>query len=375
MKIICVLTLFLCCYSLLAIVEGTDLAGGQIITRTDVEDLADIAKDIRDIKHECSTSENYDYAREIYQQGRNAKYSLASFSLLDEFRSGPIHAFQKYGLLRGDLQKESQEEWDETLKWFGHDYILKHFEDEECNYASDAALILNVWMKVASELWEGWDECRSLSDTNYYVDFDPNRKADEFIAYWVGSLQSDLANRWGSSLFSLTNEIGYYFGTLDRNGVAFANQAIVGSYEDASAFLSKPDACSADDTEHTTIKELWKIYNVISSQMLIPLIQLLLRAMIEKDFEGIKLYATIVVPQTSQCRTSTFEHLKANLLDRTYDPANFVELYQSLISTFDCLGIRCDEIGIPKGHSVPICRDSNLVLAEYPPTTEVRQVS
>ena len=376
MKTIRILSVFLCTFNPFVGVEGTDLAGGQIITRTDVEDLADIAKDIRDIRHECTISENYDYAREIYQEGRNTKdYSLSSFSLLDDFRSGPIHAFQKYGLMRGDLQKDSLEEWDEKLKWFGHDYILKHFEDDDCYIAANAALVLNVWMKVASELWGGWDECRNLSDPDYMVDFDPNKKADDFIAFWVGSLQSDLADTGGFSLFSLTNEIGHYFGTVDRNDVALANHAIVSSYEDASALLSKTDACSQDDTEHSTIRELWNIYNVISTQMLIPLMQLLFRAMIEKNVDEVKLYATIVVPQISQCRTSTFEHLKANLLDRSYDSAKFYDLYESLISTFDCLGISCDDIGTPNGHSVPMCNGPNLVLAEYPSSAETHQVS
>ena len=108
--------------------------------------------------------------------------------------------------------------------------------------------------------------------------------------------------------------------------------------------------------------------------MLVPMMQHLLKAMIEQDPETVRLYATIVVPQTSQCRTSTFELLKARLLDRPYDIKDFVVVYQALISTFECLGISCDDIGVPNGHSVPICFDSSLVLAEYPAGSQVRQV-
>ena len=358
-------------------IEATELAGGQIITRTNVEPIADHAKDIRDMHHICFTSDESNAARDIYHNGKNTHHSLSSLSLKSEYQKGWTFEFQKYGLLRGDLSPESLEEWEEEeegMQWFAHDFVMTELDKEECVLATNAALVLNVWMMAAYELWEGWDECRRLSDESYFVDFDPNQKADDFIAYWVGSLQDDMAHMGGHSLFSLTNEAGQYFNTIDRNGVAFANLAIVAAYEEASAILSKSDACSQDDGEGRTIQELWKVYHVIASEMLVPMMQHLLKGMLEQDPETVRLYATIVVPQTSQCRTSTFELLKARLLDRSYHKKDFVEVYQALISTFDCLGIRCDDIGVPNGYSVPICYDSSLVLAEYPADSQVRQV-
>ena len=87
--------------------QGTDLGGG-VVTRLDVEYLADLSLDIRDMKQFVTTQDGRNVATEIYVDGRNAetqpglKFPLRKLSetlaSAGASEATPNYLFHLYGL-------------------------------------------------------------------------------------------------------------------------------------------------------------------------------------------------------------------------------------------------------------------------------------
>ena len=355
--------------------EGTQLVGNTI-TRTDISSLADITKDIRDMDTYCS-EDNIEPARDIYKDGKHGEYSLRYLAThAHHFNNDFIFAFQMYGLSGGKPEDAA------NYELFASQYIDKLFDEGKCGTAVLASLELITWMHVSYVNWDILRSCSIAADPEFDnlaagVDNLPG-KADQIVAYWVGSIQGDSDGTEGYSLYSKANIVGDLFGTNVISG-SRVNKNILNDYEIISGILSQENACVSDYTKLRTSEALWPALVDISRQMLVPQIQQLIYAMLEENLDGIGVHARIVIPQLSQCRYSNYKFLKEVLLDNLYDPSKFHKTLKALQSSYSCLGLSCQDIGIPHefGDSALGCNvySDVPVLAGYPAGSDVTEES
>mmetsp|Transcript_8436 Transcript_8436/g.9717 ORF Transcript_8436/g.9717 Transcript_8436/m.9717 type:complete len:781 (-) Transcript_8436:1795-4137(-) len=382
--------------------KGTTLIKHGITTRTDVTAYADIAKDVSRMFAECE-NQDFDAAYDIYSNGKNALYSLKQLATDSKYKNvGLTFAFHMYGLLGNDFDYYDNANLDKYTSFSHHymDYLLLKDDDEpntggivnnndvtpdeksKCEMASHAAMWHILYLQASYGLWGAMKDCAISADPSYDNDAagitDLNAKLDEFIAYWVGSLNSEVASVNGYSLWSATNEIGIYFNTHE-SGVALTNKHIRTGYEALSSILSVDGACDQNKAP-ATLKSLWMVNNKILSYMMVPLVQNLIKAMLDDHQSYIDVYAKMVVPQLVQCRYSNYEFLKKELLDQPFNKQNIHSIAKVLHDSYSCLGISCEMVGEPMGlnDSLLSCDDENYkhpILAGYPTTTHVAEQS
>ena len=121
---------------------------------------------------------------------------------------------------------------------------------------------------------------------------------------------------------------------------------------------------------------MWILNNQIAPQMMVPLIQHLIKSILLKNQGMITVYARMVVPQLVQCKKSHYEYLVESLLDNPYDELKIHSIMKALQECYGCLGITCADIGTPEGvtDSLLSCDDIDLMkpkFAGYQATTDV----
>jgi hypothetical protein len=118
----------------------------------------------------------------------------------------------------------------------------------------------------------------------------------------------------------------------------------------------------------------------MNTQMYIPLIQMLIISILEKDVSATYLYATAVIPQAAQCRPSIFDRLKEELLDGEPNFQRTEITLRDLQEIYSCFGITCSDIGVVAkdygDFNVPACLVSrdDTPMALYRPSTDVQPV-
>lgn len=354
--------------------QGIDLGGG-VTTRVDVETYADLALDIRDFR-EFLEAGNRDAALNLYVDGRNAQlkpgiklslqdvaHSLAAIPAKD---STPIFIYQLWGLSNRDLTEIS------TNSQYANNYALSAISSTP-DYAADGLIALHLWMDAAHVLFKGVEICGKLTVADNPLAFDlAGGGMDEFIATWIGHDQIP-ASVDGHGLYSMTQRIGDLFAKNDPEAQVNTNLKLL--YQEGAAALSFPNACSKKNPY--TYGQLWNVAQRIVSQMYIPLMQLLIDALWAQDVDSIRIYATAIVPQISQCKASLFKRLKEELLGAAVTFSKTADIIEDLQSAYDCLGFTCSDIGTYRVDQVAACADipANLPIAEYVPTTFVNDVS
>lgn len=349
--------------------QGTVLSNG-IVTRTDVEMWADLPLDVADIQNRLDSGDSS--ALDVYVNGRNAvsasgeKLSLSK--LIDELAasvekgtSGPNFLYHLYGLA---------DRTTDTTMLANHakyaDSYVRTAISSKYNVA-EAILTLNVWMYATHLLYKGIDTCHKLTLADNPAAFDLGGGGmDEFIALWVGNAQE------GLSLYTMAQLAAMPFGTANPD--AAVNMELSALYQEGSAILSFPTACTKDDDK--TVPQLWTVVQRMISQMTVPLMQLLIDAMFSENPAQVKLYALAVVPQTAQCRPSVYKRLKEELLGTSVDFNRKNEIILGLEEVYDCLGFTCADIGTYKQDQIPQCegKAASYPLAEYVPTSQVNSV-
>ena len=374
-------------------VSATDFDVG-ITTLTDVTSISQIAYDVRDM---VDAIENNDYvtARRIYESGKNAVQYDEYGQEMDDFlslrsmaRAGrsiyvedPTYAFHMLG-----LANNAAEDVEQTLGLRGayaDEYIMTMLldEDDGGTLGAQATTILVVSQYSSHMLWKGIMDCLAVKD-GYKPDFhlDPRHSFDDYIALYVGAGQT-LAPEWdGDMLYELAQAGGERFGTVDElEGEAYVNADIKLLYQNIQRLLAGEDYCTRDDQ----IESLWRYVNQILAKMYIPLVQMLIHSMKEEDQANkVRMYALAFIPQLSQCRSSVHLKLKEYLLDREYDRDDFPRILDLLQQSYDCLGIKCTDVGayIDKDTdeiAIAECTDidTNHPLASFIPKEDVRTLS
>ena len=107
---------------------------------------------------------------------------------------------------------------------------------------------------------------------------------------------------------------------------------------------------------------------------------MLIDAIIRKDAEMTKVFALAVVPQASQCRTTTFNRLTAQLLGANPSFGKTDIILRDIQEIYSCFGLTCEDIGNyldpPEDVVLPQCTiaKTDAAMAGYQPTSDVLPV-
>lgn len=358
--------------------DGTELGGG-VVTRTDVEYLADLTLDVRDMKDVIANEGGADAALAIYLDGKNSEPQIGTRFKLSELstrlasdglgKGTPQYLFHLYGMAERDLNRLSDhlsyaDNYVRSAILVGHEH------------AATAALVLNVWMYATHLLFQGLDTCQKLFEADNPAQFNLGTAGfDELIALWIGT-GSNPGSASGDSLYAIAEEAYTSFGgELEE---AETNTRIKSLYQEASSQLSIPGVCTEEHEESPRM--IWSIATQIISQMQVPLIRQLIVAILEKDARKTEVYAMAVIPQAAQCRPSAYKRLRDFLLTETPRFDKTKVILRDLQDIYNCFGLTCDDIGQvadTRGADMPDCFAANprSPLAQYRPSTDVFSVS
>lgn len=366
-----------------------------INTLTNVTAISRISLDVRDMAEslKLETPEGLLQAQRIYDQGKNSPLydifgketenrltlkSMGQAGTGGEWIDDPNFSFQMLGLASA---QDSAAEAVSKHASYSDFYISTLLTDQtvaENAAAAQAATILTVQMNAMHKLWDGFIDCTMIQkgynpDEDQTGKHDPKRKYDEFIALYVGEGQS-LGPSWeGYLLYAVAQAGAKKFQTVDENGEASVNKDIRGLYEWIQRIMSEADYCKRDES----IAELWTINNRIISKMQISMMQMLIHSMYdENQFYLVPVYARSIIPQLSQCRTSTQRKLKSYLLDKVYEREDFSRILPLLQQSYDCLGFTCADVGAYTD-KVAECGgvDDNHPMAGFVPKDNVQTIS
>jgi hypothetical protein len=364
--------------------QGTDLGGG-IVTRVDVEYLADLSLDVRDIGQFIATEGGIVIATGIYADGRNAEPVPGLKFALDRLtkdlasdgvgKATPNYLFHLYGL---------SDESKDTTKLQGNSFYADSFVRTALGggkeSAGTAALVLSVWMYATHVLHDGYSTCQKMTLADSQAQFTLGGGGmDEFIALWIGSAQQPASNV-GFGLYALAERAGSFFATGSEADESRVNANIKSLYQQGAALLSIDGACSKKEPD--TPELLWSIAQQIIMQMHVPLMQMLIKSIIDRDEEATRMYALAVVPQIAQCRPSIFKRLNEDLLKGSPQFSKADQIMSDLQKVYSCLGFTCAEMGKYQSNSVdggnsPKCPtvEFSVPMALYQPTSAIHSVS
>jgi hypothetical protein len=351
----------------------TNLGDDLYVTTTYVQDRANIAKDINGMNEELQFG-NKDQALLIYEEGRNSEIfdnrgirtglrSFSSFST-NASQTNPLYTIAVYAL------RDERGEYLGRDAWLYADTIVKEALTTsrlfESTLAAEAAIILNLWMELANELFSTVRRCKA----NNVKDDDGVRSIDEAVAYWIGDGQIGGDPKRGHLLYALAELIGEQFG-LDESGQSRTNVNILRLFHQAKIELSLPGACA----ESATAYRVQHIVNKIVTQMVTVTVQALVHYLRMDDRDRVSVYAHAFVPLVASCSPDAFSYLRSTLLDGPFPEAELEDIIQTIYSTFPCFGMQCDDVGVHKLETTSSCTDPALRphLAGYTPFSDVRE--
>jgi hypothetical protein len=366
--------------------EGTDLGGG-VVTRTDVEYLADLSLDVRDMKQVLSADGSSNAALQIYLDGRNSEPQIGTLFKLTQLstdlaskgisKATPNYLFHVYGMAE---RKIDVDRLTENLS-YADSYIRSAIMTGRTN-TPNAVLVLSMWMYATHVMYNGVDTCQKLVEADNPSQFNlAGGGMDEFIALWIGSGQNH-GSEEGSSLYALAEEADGLFTAggegADNTDESVVNKRIKLLYQEGATLVSLSEACSKANPESP--RKLWSTVSQIISQMHIPLLQMLIISILEKDALATQMYALAVVPQAAQCRPSTYKRLRDHLLNDIPNFDRTETILNDLQNIYACFGLSCDDVGTAGkeyGVTIPKCivATEKAPMAQYQPSTAVHPVS
>ena len=364
----------------------TNLVDDLYVTTTYVQDRANIAQDVKEMRNALDGGvSGKEMAELIYRNGQNSEIydndgkfvsfrSLKKFSVQSsaEMQDDPLFNFYMYALQESDgtfMSKDARLYADTLVE-----DAFNQVSATEKSLPIEAAVALNLWMYVVHLLQKALDACKN----GEIREDDGIHSMDVAVAYWIGDGQVAGASDRGHLLYALAEEMADHFGTVGTVGESEANKRILRLFNEAKNEISLPGACS--DNPGTYIR-LRHVVNRLVPQMAVPLIQGLIHNLRLNDFARVKIYASAVVPLFAGCSPSTHSVLKDKLIDMTYNVVEVEDIVTLLGSAYSCLGLQCGDIGVHASVSeandeAPACDDDIMPsLAGYKPASDVREVS
>jgi hypothetical protein len=265
----------------------------------------------------------------------------------------------------------------DSVKAYGHSAVQELFDEADKagippgSLPAEAAVALIIWGYITHELYEMILRCKKYSSTS---DEDGVHSIDEAVAYWIGEGQETGSKTNGYLLYRLSEEGGELFDQKLLGGQSRTNKNILKLFKETSLQLAFDGTCGQNDS---ILRTLTMLTNKIIAQMTVPLIQHLIYNLMRNDGPRVALYAKAVVPLLAPCNPETFQFLNEKLLTTKYGINEIDDIIAYLQSSYSCLGLKCDDIGVLQDYSAPQCEDRKIIVpvGNYKPSTAVREVS
>lgn len=375
--------------------DYTALLEGTILLSANVEEYANLAYDVRDIrKKNVSSTVNYatmiNQMKGIYLEGRNAEISsgrrfalkylnddlvntLSKIGYTDNTLTTtekailpssivtPIYIYQLYGLSlkqRTTIDKVANYAYETIDKLFSLSEASTSTSYSISDVIADAILVQSFWMYGAHILYHGLGICREHVQADDVKQISSSKYGlNTFMALWIGSDQ-EIGNTNGYSLYAWTQHIASIFGTVDANNneESAVNTQIKLLYYEGQQSLALPDACYSSKIENdysypsSTEVDLYLVLTRIIQQMMIPLFQYTIYYLLNDNITALSIYTKALIPQLVRCRPSTYERLYQNLMLSNQNYDTLVNEKQDILNDLivmytQCFRISCEEIG------------------------------
>jgi hypothetical protein len=193
---------------------------------------------------------------------------------------------------------------------------------------------MNVHSQVLEKLHQATESCNEDEGATHYW--------DEAVGFYAGSL-TDFPGEEGYLLFTVAEMECSYFGTCSEGSMAHVNEAIFVAFLKGKEMLQKKQC-----------QELIEVSSQIKSLMMIPLVQRILRHAYELDLQenqqaitqgDAAAFMASLAPYMYACQRSSAHMLWNDLAPGNATKASFEVLKFTLERTYDCLGIRCEDVG------------------------------
>lgn len=326
-------------------------------------------------------------AKDIYYNGKNAFYtdqdgqrvviSLAGLSLAS---GGVMSGDLLYNVYRDafyDLGIENEN--DSAGNFDGHpvehyaDTLVQDlFELNSTRTETEGAIVLNVWMAVAHEMYTVLQSCSSNNVDGM------NGALDRATALWIGADQARGDNQEGHMMYNLAEIAGELFGQDD--GETRVNNELMKLINSIQRNI-KAGTC-AQQGGYLNMRQ--NILNA-TSLMTIPLVQILVHHIENVQNEGqsdmVELYALSLLPRVASCDPAKFKTMLQWMVFNSLTVDNQESALEMLQSVYSCFDVTCADVGSYLGGRVPECSDAidsqtgPPALAGYTPSTDVRSKS
>ena len=319
---------------------------------------------------------NITKARSIYKTGKNSAFpngemnTLQKLSLtaMPNYKLDPLYNTYRYAFTF--LSSKANFD-DEPMSEFADSIVNDLFQEGKLNEALTASVVMNVFMEISHNLY---NVVRSCGDGENDL-----RSLDKAAAYYIGKGQEEGENGSGYMMYHIAENGGYWFD--QDEGETMVNTAIINHFHYLKNDVLTKNLCSAtnEDLRLTTYESVRRAVNNIISKMTIPLIQNLIYNM---DTTGnrymVELYAIALIPQFVACSSDDYQTLLQKFIMTKYTDktkSEFDGIVQILQRNYECLGIKCADVGAYKTDVVPICVDGFMGdYAGFKPATNFTKV-
>jgi hypothetical protein len=311
---------------------------------------------------------------------RNGTVSLASLSLNAETS---MKEDIDYNLFRFALASEQEfgDGYYLNASTYAHEATMKAFERaSDSQLAAEAAVVLNVWMQIASDLQAAVKLCQTGGNAVSAI--------DKAAAIWLGMSQTEGSDDSGYLAYSIAEKAATRFGA-EAASESWVNTALFDAFNEAKDIAAE---CVATRDKYLDLRGL--VADIIEA-LGAPLLQNLIYYMSKAEKSSpdyipmenyVELYALSVVPRLIGCNPSSFFYLQTKLVDEDFDTSKidddeFVGHMHTLQKCYDleCVDLRPNEISDAylKATVEKLCYKKQSdpgSIAGYTPATDVSEV-
>jgi hypothetical protein len=246
--------------------------------------------------------------------------------------------------------------------------------------AAEAAVVLNVWMQIASDLQAAVPLCQQGGNAVAAV--------DKAAAIWLGMSQTEGSDDNGYLAYSIAEKAATRFGA-DKASESWVNTALFDGFNEAQDIAAE---CVATPDKFLDLRGVVAdIIQALGTPLLQNLIYYISKAVSSaQDYTTmenyVELYALSVVPRLIGCNPSSFFYLQDKLIEEDFDTTKiddeFIGHMQTLQKCYDleCKDLRLNDISDAnlKATVQKLCYEQQADprnIAGYKPATDVSEVS
>jgi len=363
-----------------------DLAFGRYTFKTNIDSVARISWDVRDMLAATTVDE----ARAIYEDGGNSVierpgskgHTTVSLQQLSTTADHYMKDDPLFNLFRWALVDEIVfSDLDNDGSQFTNDAAYADRVTEaafnitgDIALATESTIVLHMWMEVSHHLNDAIRFCQASSSSAV-------QSIDRAVALWIGESQVEGSFTEGFTLYNRFQQAAKHWGQADE-GEASVNTQLMEQFNTAQV---AGDLCV--DTPDT-FKKLRVISTQITRLMIIPLLQEFFYHMEALQENEIELYTVAVVPLSIGCGESVYDVLTEHLqTTKDFEESDIDDAFvEALMTLQQCYQVTCDDLldGVNPSINLNdfvarVCYDDTSndrkALAGFQPEYDVQQLS